>query len=204
MEGDEGRQGSSPHNLSLKRRPPDGGPISAAGTGEVLERRIRQRSANPDRENLISAAPIAPEDITRNPGRIVIIPDTALGGDVPQVDDPWIRSSLISEGPRALVVIWYDYQPEDEMRLDINNMSYEGSVRKLIMAKMEKWKYSCSTTGHSVDAETCCICLEEYADDDDVGKLDCGMSIMLPASRMVGTEELMPHLQEYCLGYLRV
>ena len=163
MEGDEGRQGSSPHNLSLKKRPPDGGlsssnemqeesmssssfnsatpgvqrmeasimiagPISAAGTGEVLERRIRQRSANPDRENLISAAPIAPElreqhsgwlnteqgeqqynhslqfhgshwqrDITRNPGRIVIIPDTALGGDVPQVDDPWIRSSLISE-----------------------------------------------------------------------------------------------------------
>ncbi|CBI21404.3 unnamed protein product, partial [Vitis vinifera] len=80
------------------------------------------------------------------------------------------------------------YQPEDEMRLDINNMSYEellalgeriGSVstglsEEVIMAKMEKWKYSCSTTGHSVDAETCCICLEEYADDDDVGKLDCG------------------------------
>ncbi|KAJ9670720.1 hypothetical protein PVL29_026944 [Vitis rotundifolia] len=68
------------------------------------------------------------------------------------------------------------------MHLDIDNMSYEellalgervGSVstglsEEVIMAKMEKWNCSCSTTGHPVDAETCCI----Y--DDDVGKLDCG------------------------------
>ncbi|RVX21556.1 hypothetical protein CK203_001755 [Vitis vinifera] len=85
MEGDEGRQGSSPHNLSLKKRPPDGG---LSSSNEMQEESMSSSSFN-------SATP--GRDITRNPGRIVIIPDTALGGDVPQVDDPWIRSSLISE-----------------------------------------------------------------------------------------------------------
>ncbi|RVX21555.1 E3 ubiquitin-protein ligase MBR2 [Vitis vinifera] len=77
---------------------------------------------------------------------------------------------------------------EDDMHLVNDNTSY-GELRELgehignvsnglreevIMAKLKRHKYSCSTMGYPVDAETCCICQEEYADDEDVGKLDCG------------------------------
>ena len=162
MEGNERRQGSNPHDPSVKRRSPDSGlsssdrlqeesmssssfdsatpgvqrmqtsnmlagSSSAAGTGEIFERRIRQRTI-PNPENLVSSAPIAPEqrgqhsgelnteqggqqnnrslqlrgslpqrDPTRNPGWIIIIPDTALAGRVPQVGDPRVRTRLISE-----------------------------------------------------------------------------------------------------------
>ncbi|WJZ91984.1 hypothetical protein VitviT2T_011017 [Vitis vinifera] len=280
MEGNERRQGSNPHDPSVKRRSPDSGlsssdrlqeesmssssfdsatpgvqrmqtsnmlagSSSAAGTGEIFERRIRQRTI-PNPENLVSSAPIAPEqrgqhsgelnteqggqqnnrslqlrgslpqrDPTRNPGWIIIIPDTALAGRVPQVGDPRVRTRLISEVRYAMRLQgsggtiqyqshirvpghWWLFgvicQPEDEddeddeMHLDIDSMSYEellalgehiGSVstglsEEVIMAKMEQWKYSCSKTGSSVDAEICCICQEEYADDDGVGNLDCG------------------------------
>ncbi|KAJ9670721.1 hypothetical protein PVL29_026945 [Vitis rotundifolia] len=77
---------------------------------------------------------------------------------------------------------------EDDMHLLIDNTSY-GELRELgehignvsnglreevIMAKLKRHKYICSTMGYPVDGETCCICQEEYADDEDVGKLDCG------------------------------
>ena len=43
MEGDEGRQGSSPHNLSLKRRPPDGG---LSSSNEMQEESMSSSSFN--------------------------------------------------------------------------------------------------------------------------------------------------------------
>ncbi|RVW55369.1 putative E3 ubiquitin-protein ligase HIP1 [Vitis vinifera] len=248
MEGNERRQGSNPHDPSVKRRSPDSGlsssdrlqeesmssssfdsatpgvqrmqtsnmlagSSSAAGTGEIFERRIRQRTI-PNPENLVSSAPIAPEqrgqhsgelnteqggqqnnrslqlrgslpqrDPTRNPGWIIIIPDTALAGRVPQVGDPRVRTRLISEVRNAMRLQgsggtiqyqshirvpghWWLFgvicQPEDEddeddeMHLDIDSMSYEE-----LLALGEH--IGSVSTGS-----------EEYADDDGVGNLDCG------------------------------
>ncbi|KAL6339062.1 hypothetical protein AAG906_024213 [Vitis piasezkii] len=251
MEGNERRQGSNPHDPSVKRRSPDSGlsssdrlqeesmssssfdsatpgvqrmqtsnmlagSSSAAGTGEIFERRIRQRTI-PNPENLVSSAPIAPEqrgqhsgelnteqggqqnnrslqlrgslpqrDPTRNPGWIIIIPDTALAGRVPQVGDPRVRTRLISEVRNAMRLQgsggtiqyqshirvpghWWLFgvicQPEDEddeddeMHLDIDSMSYEE-----LLALGEH--IGSVSTGLSEE--------EEYADDDGVGNLDCG------------------------------
>ncbi|KAL6651517.1 hypothetical protein ACP70R_010442 [Stipagrostis hirtigluma subsp. patula] len=75
-----------------------------------------------------------------------------------------------------------------DMRLDIDNMSYEEllaleerignvstglsdeAVTKLLkQRKFSSWKLE-ATFNH----EPCCICQEEYVDGDDLGRLDCG------------------------------
>ncbi|KAJ9670723.1 hypothetical protein PVL29_026947 [Vitis rotundifolia] len=75
---------------------------------------------------------------------------------------------------------------DDDMHLDIDNMSYEelvvlgerignvstGFSNEEIMARLKQRKYTCLATGPWVGEETCCVC-QEYADKDDVGKLDC-------------------------------
>nr|CAN72494.1 hypothetical protein VITISV_037014 [Vitis vinifera] len=227
------------------------GPSSAAGTGEILERILRRRTNPPNQQDLEPTAPeqrrqhsggsnteqagqqnnsfwqsrssLWQRDPTQNPGQVVIILDAALaqGGGIPQVNDPRIRSRLISEVHNAmglqgrggtiqyrshtrfpgywrlLDVIYLPDENEDEddenddMRLDIDNMSYEfwaqellalgehignvstGLSKEVIMARLKQRKYICLATGPCVGEKTCCICQEEYADDDDIGKLDC-------------------------------
>ncbi|OMO74097.1 Zinc finger, RING-type [Corchorus capsularis] len=75
-----------------------------------------------------------------------------------------------------------------DMRLDVDNMSYEellaleeqigdvntGLSEETIMKLMKQQKYSSTTTESPQDLEPCCICQEEYADGDDTGALDCG------------------------------
>lgn len=77
-----------------------------------------------------------------------------------------------------------------EMRLDVDNMSYEellalgerighvntGLSEEKIMSGLKQWKYldipleEPPTTG----VEPCCICQEDYADGEDMGRVDCG------------------------------
>ncbi|GMI88253.1 MED25 BINDING RING-H2 PROTEIN 2 [Hibiscus trionum] len=75
-----------------------------------------------------------------------------------------------------------------DMRLDVDNMSYEellaleerigdvstGLNEETIMKLMKQKKYSSTTTESTQEREPCCICQEEYADGDDTGILDCG------------------------------
>ncbi|XVE93387.1 hypothetical protein REPUB_Repub01dG0187500 [Reevesia pubescens] len=75
-----------------------------------------------------------------------------------------------------------------DMRLDVDNMSYEellaleerigdvntGLNEETIMKLMKQQKYSSTTIESPQDLEPCCICQEEYADGDDTGTLDCG------------------------------
>ncbi|WJZ91985.1 hypothetical protein VitviT2T_011018 [Vitis vinifera] len=168
------------------------GPSSAAGTGEILERILRQRTNPSNQEDLV---PTAPEQRGQPLGGSNTL---AQSGGIPQGNDPCIRSRLISEvfnamglqgsgGTvlyqshtrfsgywRLLDVIYLPDENEDDeddedddMHLDIDNMV------KVIMARLKQSKYTCLATGPWVGEETCCICQEEYADDDDVGKLDC-------------------------------
>ncbi|XVE70110.1 hypothetical protein DITRI_Ditri10aG0045200 [Diplodiscus trichospermus] len=74
-----------------------------------------------------------------------------------------------------------------DMRLDIDNMSYEellaleerignvstGLDEETILNHLKRRKYS-SDLGTQLEAETCCICREEYNDGEDIGTLECG------------------------------
>ncbi|XP_010538110.1 PREDICTED: probable E3 ubiquitin-protein ligase RHG1A [Tarenaya hassleriana] len=74
-----------------------------------------------------------------------------------------------------------------EMRLDVDNMSYEellaleerigdvctGLTEEIISNHLKQRKYK-STNKSSQETEPCCICQEEYNEGDDMGTLECG------------------------------
>ncbi|KAK4277464.1 hypothetical protein QN277_015462 [Acacia crassicarpa] len=74
-----------------------------------------------------------------------------------------------------------------DMRLDVDNMSYEellaleerignvstGLSEETVMKLLKQKKYSVET-GSKLEAEPCCVCQEEYNDGDEIGILDCG------------------------------
>ncbi|KAJ9166260.1 hypothetical protein P3X46_021037 [Hevea brasiliensis] len=74
-----------------------------------------------------------------------------------------------------------------DMRLDVDNMSYEellaleerignvstGLSEETILNRLKQRKYSIAVRSE-VEAEPCCVCQEEYNDGEDVGTLDCG------------------------------
>ncbi|KAJ7967472.1 E3 ubiquitin-protein ligase MBR2 [Quillaja saponaria] len=75
-----------------------------------------------------------------------------------------------------------------DMRLDVDNMSYEellaleermgdvstGLSEEMIMKLMKQQVYVSVMTESPPDLEPCCICQEKYADGEDLGSLDCG------------------------------
>ncbi|KAK3022547.1 hypothetical protein RJ639_047485 [Escallonia herrerae] len=75
-----------------------------------------------------------------------------------------------------------------DMRLDVDNMSYEellaleermgnvntGLSEETIRESMKQRKYLSYKIGPLSKIEPCCICQEEYVTGDDVGTLDCG------------------------------
>ncbi|WCJ17708.1 RING/U-box superfamily protein [Euphorbia peplus] len=75
-----------------------------------------------------------------------------------------------------------------DMRLDVDNMSYEellaleerigdvstGLSEGIIMKSMKQQKYFSMTTEYPLEMEPCSVCQEEYVDGDDLGKLECG------------------------------
>lgn len=75
-----------------------------------------------------------------------------------------------------------------DMRLDVENMSYEellaleerigdvktGLTEDVIMKSMKQKKYLSFMAITTQNFEPCCICQDEYNNGDDVGTLDCG------------------------------
>lgn len=75
-----------------------------------------------------------------------------------------------------------------DMRLDVDNMSYEellaleerigdvntGLSEETILKLMKRQKHESTAVESALDSEPCCICQEEYVDGDNVGVLDCG------------------------------
>ncbi|CAD6259319.1 unnamed protein product [Miscanthus lutarioriparius] len=75
-----------------------------------------------------------------------------------------------------------------DMRLDIDNMSYEellaleerignvstGLSEEDVIKLLKQRRFSSWRLKASLDPEPCCICQEEYVDGDDLGRLDCG------------------------------
>ncbi|XP_027091467.1 probable E3 ubiquitin-protein ligase RHG1A isoform X2 [Coffea arabica] len=74
-----------------------------------------------------------------------------------------------------------------DMRLDVDNMSYEellaleerignvstGLSEETILKQLKQRKYVSNKTVE-VETEPCCVCQEEYSDGEDLGSLDCG------------------------------
>ncbi|XVF39898.1 hypothetical protein PTKIN_Ptkin01aG0069900 [Pterospermum kingtungense] len=74
-----------------------------------------------------------------------------------------------------------------DMRLDVDNMSYEellaleerignvstGLSEETISNRLKRRKYS-NSPETPLEAEPCCICQEEYNDGEDLGTLECG------------------------------
>lgn len=74
-----------------------------------------------------------------------------------------------------------------DMRLDVDNMSYEellaleerignvntGLTEETILKRLKQRKFSI-TPGAEPETEPCCVCQEEYKDEEDLGTLECG------------------------------
>ncbi|KAG2400553.1 E3 ubiquitin-protein [Vigna angularis] len=74
-----------------------------------------------------------------------------------------------------------------DMRLDVDNMSYEellaleerignvstGLSEEAVLKLLKQKKHSVESES-PIDAEPCCVCQEDYGDGDDIGTLDCG------------------------------
>ncbi|EOA16155.1 hypothetical protein CARUB_v10004296mg [Capsella rubella] len=75
-----------------------------------------------------------------------------------------------------------------DMRLDVDNMSYEellalgerigdvstGLSEEVILKAMKQHKHTSAAAESHQDMEPCCVCQEEYAEGDDLGTLACG------------------------------
>lgn len=113
------------------------------------------------------------------------------------VEAPGDSRGLVSEGrnrlesevhPMFMDEVEEVYDVHRDLRLDVDNMSYEellaleehiGNVNTglsefTILRHMKQRKYFCFFEGLSPDLEPCCICQEEYINADDIGTLKCG------------------------------
>ncbi|XP_057490131.1 E3 ubiquitin-protein ligase MBR2-like [Actinidia eriantha] len=75
-----------------------------------------------------------------------------------------------------------------DMRLDVDNMSYEellaleerignvntGLSEETILSSLKQRKYFSIAMGARSEVEPCCVCQEEYSDGEDIGTLECG------------------------------
>ncbi|XP_057469831.1 E3 ubiquitin-protein ligase MBR2-like isoform X2 [Actinidia eriantha] len=75
-----------------------------------------------------------------------------------------------------------------DMRLDVDNMSYEellaleerignvstGLSEETVLSSLKQRKYFSIAMGTRSEVEPCCVCQEEYSDGEDIGTLECG------------------------------
>ncbi|KAJ6671213.1 E3 UBIQUITIN-PROTEIN LIGASE RNF165 [Salix viminalis] len=103
-------------------------------------------------------------------------------GENLRVEDYMLFDPLIYHGMAEM------HDQHRDMRLDVDNMSYEellaleerigdvstGLSGETILKLMKQQKHVPVGTESPADLEPCCICQEEYVDGDDMGIIDCG------------------------------
>ncbi|CAK7329897.1 unnamed protein product [Dovyalis caffra] len=103
-------------------------------------------------------------------------------GENLRVEDYMLFDPLIYHGMAEM------HDRHRDMRLDVDNMSYEellaleerigdvstGLSEETILKLMKQKKHVPISTESPADLEPCCICQEEYVDGDDMGIIDCG------------------------------
>ncbi|KAF5745616.1 hypothetical protein HS088_TW07G01208 [Tripterygium wilfordii] len=99
-----------------------------------------------------------------------------------QIEDYMLLDPFIYHGMAEM------HDRHRDMRLDVDNMSYEdllaleerigdvstGLSEETILKFMKQRKYVCITEESPSDLEPCCICQEPYLNGDDAGNLACG------------------------------
>ncbi|XP_023633540.1 probable E3 ubiquitin-protein ligase RHG1A isoform X2 [Capsella rubella] len=92
-----------------------------------------------------------------------------------------LNQSALLDGPAGI------HDRYRDMRLDVDNMSYEellaleerigdvctGINEETISNRLKQRRYK-SNTKSPQDVESCCICQEEYTEGEDMGTLECG------------------------------
>ncbi|CAN7076707.1 unnamed protein product [Brassica oleracea var. botrytis] len=103
-------------------------------------------------------------------------------GESLRIEDYMVLDPLIFQGMTEM------HDRHREMRLDVDNMSYEellalgerigdvstGLSEDVILKTMKQHKCTSSSPELHQYMEPCCICQEEYAEGDDLGTLECG------------------------------
>ncbi|KAI5577045.1 hypothetical protein BDE02_09G087400 [Populus trichocarpa] len=103
-------------------------------------------------------------------------------GENLRVEDYMLFDPLIYHGMAEM------HDQHRDMRLDVDNMSYEellaleerigdvstGLSGETILKLMKQQKHVPVSTESPAELEPCCICQEEYVDGDDMGIIDCG------------------------------
>ncbi|GAV67747.1 zf-RING_2 domain-containing protein, partial [Cephalotus follicularis] len=81
-----------------------------------------------------------------------------------------------------------EHDAHQDLRLDVDDMSYEellalgdrignvstGLSEEEILTHLRRRKYQSKAVPLVEPPEPCCVCQEDYADGEDLGKLDCG------------------------------
>ncbi|KAG8641224.1 hypothetical protein MANES_13G122800v8 [Manihot esculenta] len=102
------------------------------------------------------------------------------------------RSRLLSEDVMVIDrAVFYGIPEEpdlhEDMRLDVDNMSYEellalgerignvstGLSEDVFQAHIKRKMYEAAVVESPLEEEPCCICQEDYVHGEDLGKLDC-------------------------------
>ncbi|CAA7058608.1 unnamed protein product [Microthlaspi erraticum] len=105
-------------------------------------------------------------------------------GENLRIEDYMVLDPLIYQGMTEM------HDRHREMRLDVDNMSYEellalgerigdvstGLKEEVILKTMKQHKHTSSSSSAELhqDIEPCCICQEVYAEGDNLGTLECG------------------------------
>ncbi|CAN8257913.1 unnamed protein product [Cochlearia groenlandica] len=105
-------------------------------------------------------------------------------GENLRIEDYVVFDPLIFQGMTEM------HDRHREMRLDVDNMSYEellalgerigdvstGLKEDVILKTMKQHKHTSSSASAELhhDIEPCCVCQEQYKEGDDVGTLECG------------------------------
>ncbi|KAL3505146.1 hypothetical protein ACH5RR_034987 [Cinchona calisaya] len=158
--GNHGRHASSSRSAMLLERYPDG----AYGGSYSLR-------------NLTTAT----EGRSRLMSEIRNVLDLMRRGESLRIEDVMILDQSFLLGMTDI------HDRHRDMRLDVDNMSYEellaleerignvstGLSEETILKQLKKWKYVTNITDEE-EAEPCCVCQEEYTSGEDLGTLDCG------------------------------
>ncbi|PIA46214.1 hypothetical protein AQUCO_01500023v1 [Aquilegia coerulea] len=187
-----GGQGHNVHSLH------SGVPTSAqevvhpSGAGHVGHHQPYHRSAlRMDRQgDGVLGAPMSARGLAAREGRSRLVSEqirNALdfmrrGGEGVRFEDVFVLDQSMFYGMSDL------HDRHRDMRLDVDNMSYEellaledrignvstGLSEETITKCLKQRKYMSFTIGVASEIEPCCVCQEEYIDGDDLGRLDCG------------------------------
>ncbi|KAK9109247.1 hypothetical protein Sjap_017307 [Stephania japonica] len=188
----EARQSLGSSNVSESGSQSSGNPpVRPVPTREASRRgplQVHSRSGARTQANPVRGGPLAFRALAAVEGRSRLLSEIRSvldyirsGGSVTFEDFALLNQSI-------LLGVTDLHDRHRDMRLDVDNMSYEellaleerignvstGLSEENILKKMKQRKFSSTRTEDPSDVEPCCICQEEYSEAENLGVLDCG------------------------------